>query len=422
MLKEILNTLWTKIASAVAALLILILTTQYLGAEGRGLVSLVSSSFGTVGIFAGFIGGPAVIYLASKRKLQYLLIPTYGWILLVSVTGTVVISFFSLVPAPYILPVAILSVCSSVYVANFYVLVGHQKVRVNNLIYLGQWVVNLAAMVIFFVLLHQPAPELAIAAIFISYIFGLFMTFYLMKTILEPEPYDMTLQIAELRKMVLISFYAQAAAVMYYLFFRLGIFALGTSSGLAEVGIYSVGVNLAEFILLASQSLALVGYSRISNTENREYSRDITIKLTKFGFVLTLAITTILILLPAPVYAMVFGNDFVSVPKVLLAMSPGIIAFGTSVIIFNFFAGIGRNQVNAFAAFIGFISVVACSSVFIPTYGVYGAGISASVAFILMSGILMGIFLRETRTRAREFFLGKQDFIYLIKKFRELND
>ena len=96
MFREILNTLWTKIASAIIALCILILTTQYLGTEGRGLVSLISSSIGIIGIFAGFVGGPAVIYLAAKNKTQYLLIPIYGWSAIVTVIGSgVYCSFIS---------------------------------------------------------------------------------------------------------------------------------------------------------------------------------------------------------------------------------------------------------------------------------------------------------------------------------------
>lgn len=342
MFREIFNTLWTKIASAVIALCILILTTQYLGASGRGLVSLISSSIGIIGIFAGFIGGPAVVYFASKKKLPYLLLPIYGWTFFVSCLGSGIVWFFHMIPASFILPLAILSIASSVYIANFYVLVGKQEVRINNIIYLFQWLVNLAALGVFFILLHQTSVEFAVIAIFISNIFSLTLTFYQLKQITKLTPFVLAEQIDVIKGLISFSFFAQSAAVMYYLNYRLGIFVLNIFSGLAAVGIYSVGVNIADFILLASQSIALVEYSRISNTDNRKYARDITIKLTKFGFLLTLCITLILLLSPSAVYGIVFGRDFSSVPGVLLTMSPGIIAFGTSVIIFNYFAGVGK--------------------------------------------------------------------------------
>jgi O-antigen/teichoic acid export membrane protein len=420
MLKEILNTLWTKIASAIVALGILILTTQYLGAGGRGLVSLISSCLGIIVIFAGFVGGPAIVYLASKKKIQYLLLPIYGWTVIIALLGSGIVWFFHIIPFIYILPIAILSIASSVYATNFYMLVGHQKVRVSNLIYLFQWIANLSALVFFFILVNQPSVEFAVIAIFISNIFSLVFTFYELKQITKLTPFDLKEQIIVIKSLVSFSFFAQAAAVMWYLNYRLGIFALNLFSGLFAVGIYSVGVNLAEFILLASQSIALVGYSRISNTDNQEYAKDITIKLTKVGFLLTLGITLILLLLPPAIYGMVFGRDFASVPLVLLTMSPGIIAFGTSIIIFNYFAGIGKNRVNAFAAFVGLLSNIFLCFLLIPMYGSYGAGITASISFILMSGVLIWMFLRETNTQFEELIIKKGDFDYFYIKFCSL--
>jgi O-antigen/teichoic acid export membrane protein len=420
MLREILNTVWTKIASAIIALCILILTTQYLGPGGRGLVSLISSSIGIIGIFAGFVGGPAIIFLASKQKLEYLILPIYGWAFVVSILGSGVVWYFQIIPPIYILPIAILSFASSVYIANFYVLVGRQKVRVDNLIYLFQWAVYFTVLALFFIILKQPTVEFAVIALFISNICSLLLTFYELKKIAKLIPFVLNEQIAVIRSLVSYSFFAQAAAIMYFLNYRLGIFTLNIFSGLSAVGIYSVGVNIAEFILLASQSIALVEYSRISNTDNLEYAREITIKLTKIGFLLTLCMTLILLVLPTTVYAMVFGRDFSSIPMVLMTMSPGIIAFGSSIIIFNYFAGVGKNRVNAVAAFVGLISNIILCYLLIPVFGLYGAGITASVSFILMSGVLTGLFLRETNTKFGELIIKKGDIDYLFLKLKDL--
>jgi O-antigen/teichoic acid export membrane protein len=420
MLRDILNTFWTKIASAIVTLGILVLTTQYLGADGRGLVSLITSSIGIIALFAGFVGGPAVVYLASKKKIQYLLLPVYGWAVVVSLLGSGIVLFFRIIPPLFILPVAILSIASSVYLANSYVLVGKQKIRDNNLIYLFQWMVNLTSLALLFILLNKPSVESAVLAIFISNVFSLILTFYELKKIATLTPFDRNEQISAIKTLVSLSLFAQAATVMWYLNYRVGIFGLNIFSGLFAVGIYSVAVNLAEFIMLASQSIALVGYSRISNSDNREYARDITIKLTKLGFVLTVCITVILLLMPSSVYGMVFGSDFSQVPGVLLAMSPGIISFGTSIIIFNYFAGIGKNRVNAFAAFIGISSNILLSCILIPVFGQYGAGITASTGFILMSGVLFLIFLRETNTRFEDFIIRKVDIIFFLTQLRVL--
>jgi O-antigen/teichoic acid export membrane protein len=418
MFREILNTFWTKIASAIIAFCILILTTQYLGAEGRGVVSLISSSIGIIGIFVGFVGGPAVIYFAARNKSQNLFVPIYGWAVIVTIMGSGILLLFHITPATYIFPIAILSFISSVYIANFYMLVGHQKVRINNFIYFFQWVVNLIALVIFFVVLNQSTVEFVVIAMFIAGVCGLGLTLLELKKVTAPMPVDWSHQINVMKSLVSFSFFAQAAAVMCYLNYRLGIFVLPNFSGLSATGIYSVGVNLAELILLASQSIALVAYSRISNTNDREYAKDITIKLAKVGFLSTLGLTMFLLFLPSVVYSIVFGSDFSSVPSVLFAMSPGIIAFGTSIIIFNYFAGIGKNQVNAIAAFVGLGANILFCYLLIPVFGSVGAGITASISFILMSGILIWAFSKETNTSFKEFIIRKTDIEYIYTKFR----
>jgi len=419
MFREILNTIGTKIASAVIALLILILTTQYLGADGRGLVSLIYSSIGIIGIFAGFVGGPAVIYLASKHKLIHLLFPVYTWILLVAIAGSGLIWYLQLVPAIYVIPVGVLAITSSVFVVNLYLLVGHRKVEANNHIYLIQWIINLITLGAFFIVLNQPEVEYVVLSLFISNILGIILTIYALYQLNEPGSFHWKEEFSVIRSIISVSFFAQAAAIMYYLYYRLGIFVLNFSFGLFAVGVFSVGVNIAEFILLASQSLALVGYSRISNTDDREYAKKITIILTKFGFMLTACITLIMLVMPSSVYGLVFGKDFIAVPQVLVTMSPGIVAFGTSIIIFNYFAGVGKNTVNAAAAFIGLCSNVLLCYLLVPIFGIAGAGISSSVSFIIMSGILFGVFFSETQSKIGDLMIRRADFIFLLGKLKD---
>jgi O-antigen/teichoic acid export membrane protein len=419
MFREILNTIWTKIFSAILALGILIITTQYLGADGRGLVSLIYSSIGIIGIFAGFVGGPAVIYLAAKEKMQYLLLPIYSWILFVAIIGSALAWILQIVPVFYIPFIAVLAITSSIYVVNLYIIVGHQKVRTNNVIYMLQWAINLATLVLFFSVLNQANVEFVAIALLISNIFGLAFTFHEMRKISGTVQFDWSEEVKVIKSLVSLSFFAQAAAVMYYLYNRLGIFLLNIFAALFAVGIYSVGVNISDFIILASQSIALVEYSRISNSTDREYARNITIRLSKFGFLITLGITLLLLLLPDWVFTLVFGRDFASVHGVLLTMAPGIVVFGAGIIIFNYFAGIGRNRVNAGAAVVGLIVNVLFCYLLIPLYGSMGAGIASSISFIVMSSVLIIVFLDETNTRFKELFIRSSDFTYLFRKFQK---
>ena len=420
MFREILNTIGTKIASAVIALLILILTTQFLGADGRGLVSLIYSSIGIIGIFAGFVGGPALVYLAAKEKTQYLILPIYVWSFVISLIGALVIVLLRIIPIFYFIPVLILSVTSSVYLANLYILVGQKRIVSQNYIYLFQWFMNFFILGIFFTGFNLISVDYVILALFTSNSFGLLLTFKELKMTKNLTQFDWSEENDVIRTIVKYSFFAQAAAVMYYLYYRFGLFMLNYYSGLFSVGVYSVGVNLSDFILLASQSIALVVYSRVSNITDVEYSKRITIQLAKFSFLIVLGISMLMVILPAWLYSLVFGSDFSSVQSILITISPGIIAFGTTIVIFNYFAGIGKNHINAGAVFVGLCVNIGLSYLLIPVYGVYGAGISASISYIFTSLILIGLFLRETNLHVGDFYLRKEDITYLFFKIEEL--
>lgn len=419
MFRDIFSTISTKIASAVIALAILILTTQYLGAEGRGLVSIIYAAIMIIGIFCGFIGGPATVYLAAKKPLHYLLIPIYSWIVVIAIAGSLVVWIFDLVPIPYIVPVGIISTIASMYFVNLYILVGHQRIRTNNLIYLSQWIINFVGLFIFFTIMNEATVWYVVVALFISNLFGLIMTFFELRSHIHLKPFDMSEEMSVIQTLVSLSFFAQTATLLYFLNFRLGLFSLNSSTGLFETGIYSVGINIADFILLASQSIALVAYSRISNSTERDYSISLTVKLTKLSFLVTVAITLAMILVPPEIYSFIFGKDFSTVSGVLLTMSPGIIAFGTSIILFHYFAGIGKNWINAKAAFAGFCVNVLLCYLLIPQYGEYGAGVTASVAFLTMSFILLIVFMRETGISLREMLIRKEDIIFAVQKIKE---
>jgi len=420
MLQEIFNTMWTKITSAVIALLILILTTQYLGADGRGLVSLIYSSIGIIGIFAGFVGGPAVIYLASKKKMQYLIFPIYTWTIFIAICGAVVLWVLRLVPDIYILQTAILSITSFIFYMNLYLLIGHRKVRINNTIYLFQWIFNLIVLGCFFTVLNQPYVEYVVIALFVSNISGIALTFIELKKIAGLTPFQWSEEWEVIKSLVSFSFYAQAALIMYYLYFRLGIFLLNAYYGLSATGIYSVGVNIAEFILLASQSIALVAYSRISNTSDREFSKNITIRLAKTGLLITLGITIVILLIPSWIYLLIFGKDFVEVPGIVMCMGPGIVAFGFSVIILNYFSGIGNYKVTVVAAGLGLCATIVSGYLLIPVFGMYGAAIAASISYIVMSVVLLVFFMGETDSKVNDFWFRKTDYLILMERMRYL--
>ena len=73
MVKSIVNTLSTKFLSAVFSFLILLITSNYLGSQGRGEISLLIASITIVLLIANFVGGNTLVYLTPRKAISELL-------------------------------------------------------------------------------------------------------------------------------------------------------------------------------------------------------------------------------------------------------------------------------------------------------------------------------------------------------------
>ncbi|MBL4655359.1 MAG: hypothetical protein JKY33_06015, partial [Bacteroidia bacterium] len=84
MFKKIISTIGSKFLITGLNFATVILTTQALGAEGRGEVSLFFLNIVIVMMFNDFVGGGALVYLIPRNEPFKVLIPSYIWGILCS--------------------------------------------------------------------------------------------------------------------------------------------------------------------------------------------------------------------------------------------------------------------------------------------------------------------------------------------------
>ena len=83
---------------------------------------------------------------------------------------------------------------------------------------------------------------------------------------------------------------------------RMSFYFIKYFAGLPSLGIYNAGIQTTEGFKLIGQSIAVVQFSAISNTRDKEYSRVLTIRLMKVSLLLTLAAVIIINALPEAFY------------------------------------------------------------------------------------------------------------------------
>jgi len=418
MFHKILHTFVTRFLVSLLNFFIVIITAHYLGASVRGSIAMLMLSVTIINIVNNIIGGSALVYLVPRNNLFRLLVPSYVWAVFSSVSISLLFYFLKIVELQYLSDLMIISFLSSVGAIQINVLLGKEKVKQNNWISLLQTFLLLASlMVIVFV-----AGENSFSSYLFSLYIGYGMTFIISSLLvikyIEVAPMG---NISDLMKQFLrFGFQIQLAYILQLMNYRFSYYLLDKLFGKSEVGIYSIGISVAEAVWLISRSIAMVQYAKVSNTREKEISRKLSLSLVKLSFIGTLLLLFPVILFPKDGFAFIFGPAFRNIDEIVLWLSPGIIALAISTVFTHYFSGNGMNKINTFASGIGFVFTMIFCIVLIPRFGIKGAACSASISYVSSLIYLYVMFACETHFKPGDYLPNRDDYNRIRYEVRNL--
>jgi O-antigen/teichoic acid export membrane protein len=214
--------------------------------------------------------------------------------------------------------------------------------------------------------------------------------------------------------------YLQIANIVQLFNYRLSYYFIENFIGRSAVGIYSAGAQLSEGLWLTGKSMSIVQYSKLSNTEDREYSKNITLAFGKISFLITLFLLIILILIPQNVFSFLFGKDFHELPIVIISLASGILFFSLSFSLSSYFSGIGKPYHNSISSAIGLLFTVVLGLILIPRYKLAGAGITASAAYLSILLYQLYFFLKTSGAKAKELLLTISEIKLFITELKNI--
>lgn len=411
MFKKIVNTFGTKITAAVINFLIAVLLSQVLGDTGKGTQALLLATISFILIFSDIICGASIIYLAPRHSFKKILVASTIWAALIAVVmGFAIWLFYPKLAPDLIAHVAILSFISSLSNINFRFLVGKEEIKKANYNTLLQPVLMILTLVVYYLLLKKTDIY--------GYIIGLYVayggTFLLGIWMLRKEYANLRHDTDKNYKPVLkdlfkYGFLNQTGHFVQFFNLRLSYYLLDKYINVGRVGVYSNALSLAEAVWIISSSIALVQYARIANADDRSYAQKLTLDLTKICLVVSAAAIVILCLLPSAVYTFVFGPEFGEMAGIIRILAPGVLLYCIFLILGHYYSGIGRYQMNTFAALCGLAVTCILGFTLIPRYDVTGAAITSAVSYTVNAIFLFAFFLKESRFKGKDFILRKSE-------------
>jgi O-antigen/teichoic acid export membrane protein len=411
MIKNIIQTLFTKGFVAVINFLILIVSAKYLGVNTRGEVSLFVLNIANIQIINEIYTGYSLVYFVPRFNLKKLFFNGLLWSFLAITVSNLIFFVLNKAIAGYEWDMFFLSLLIILNTFNLVIILAKENVRLYNFLSVLQPLLLLCGIAFFTLYLKEFTFKAYVYPLYISFIPSFIISS--VKVIgylsLKDEKTEFSL-----RSVFENGFFCQLAGWFHI---QVNRFSWYIFSVPALVGLYSAASSLIEAVWIISSGITPIVLSKIANTGDTDFNRAITITLAKVAFVLSCIAIVILWFIPSELFSYLLGKDFSQTKNIMLWLSPGVLCISFSTVISHYFSGLGKLRFIAACNFTGFVCAVALAYLLIDTYSLTGAAIAANVGYFVSSmGLFFG-FAMKNKLSVLGLFDLKSDLENLKKAF-----
>lgn len=379
--RDVTQTIATQGAMLVAALATSIITARFLGPEGRGAFFFVTTTATLIAQFGNFgLTSTNTFIVAKRHELLLPLTANALWLsLAIGVSAAVLMAAFGdrfTVGPSLLLFAAAIGGGRLFHLLSVNLLAGVQRFRSFNffqllssvLLVAGVSVGAIQASVTSF-LWGNLAAKLVTGLLVLRHIGGLSVARLRPKFELYRRHLHFSI------KSYLILFFG-------FLMMRGNVFLMESLSSRAELGYYSVAVQIAEAMGLIATSMALVLYPRLVSRERGRFRY-------MFGYLIVIGLTMSILCVAAglvakPTIQLAFGAEFSPAVAPTLRLLPGVLFVGMHSIVAQYLAAEGQPAavVGSWLLAVGVMAGIGIS--LIPATGAAGAALSLSIGYLFV--------------------------------------
>ncbi len=183
--------------------------------------------------------------------------------------------------------------------------------------------------------------------------------------------------------------------VVSLLNYRVTLFMLERQGGLAEAGVYSVAVQVAELLWLLSSSVTISAYHRIG-APDADQAAWTTLRAVRVNLLATLVAAPLLYAGAHLAVPAALGPAYQGALLPLALLLPGVAGYAAASSLSAYYTNHrGLPQWSAAVAGLSLGLTIAIAAWAIPRYGAAGAALATSVAYTLAIALALALFLRD---------------------------
>lgn len=400
-----------QVLAKAAGFVVSILLARSLGAEGKGMLSVVQTSMSVLVLASGFGLSSALMYYVPRgeaRGRDAMLLAAglaaaamAAFVALYAIAGTPIARLLHVTPPALLLIGFVLTGPALVMNLLYSSVVASGSVRSATWIVNGSLLLQLVAYATLFAFGALTLPT-ALA------VWGAGVVGEAVAAALMVRGVNREVQVRHGARPLLARIYryglvAWVSNLVGFAALRADTFILSALRGTAAVGVYSVAVTFAELLWFVPMALNAVMLPKVSGEGSD--ALDVTLRLERVLWPIILAAGVAVTLVAWPVIPLLYGSAFGPAIIPLALLLPGAVAMAMATMPSAYLSGIGKPVLWTRAAAANLLVNVAANFLLIPRYGIAGAALASAISYSIAAVIIIWYFLRETRVSARELLV-----------------
>lgn len=423
-LRDFIGVFNSNMFSILCGVLVVILLTNILGAEGFGLYyALLVIPIIVVSLTHLGIRGASIFLIGQKKYSDDKIVSTVLTLLIfTSIIGVLLsIGAYYIFNEPEytigIITLVILIIpfrLGIVYIGGIYF--GKDEIKKANQL---EWSINLINLFLAIILVWWLETGLLGAIISLTtanIIVGIYAIYSMTKRFIVKLIIIPTLVKNMLRLGVMYAF----TFFIIQLNYRIDILLLERLSTINEVGIYALGVHIAEQLWQIPFAISIVLFSRTANLDDQSKITSHTITLARQSFILIILLSLVTAALAPILIPLVFGQDFIPSVQILNLILPGVIILVIFRVLSGQLAGIGKPQYAIYIFAPALLLNFALNYLWIPEYGAKGAAWASDISYAVGTIGYWLIFSKITNVSKLEIFRFNKNDISIFGDLKKM--
>ena len=426
-LKDLRFIFQSKAAIIIFGVAMSVVTARYLGPEGNGIIASIMV-YPTLFMSIGSLGiRQSTTYFVGQEKHSISEIYSAAlsiWLLTSLVSMLCCFVLIQYVTKTDFLLVQVLLVLSTIPFSlyNTYtsgIFLGKKNIKEFNRI---NWVPAFLNLLFTF-LLVGPIPLGVTGSLIGSLLSVFFMAVVVFRKMRQQISFRINFNWPLLTGMLKLGLIYALSLFVINLNYKADVILLDQLSTKHELGIYSKGVSIVQYLWEIPMLLSTLIFSRSAASKNPELFSLQVCRLLRFAGVIILVASVVLFLLSGFVINLLFGPKFEASAMVLKLLMPGIFLLTIFKVLFMDMAGKGKPWISLTAMIPAVIINILLNIWWIPAYGANGSALASTVSYSVAALVFLFVYSKKVNIPIKTIFsFTREDVEFVQGIYRKLRN